>query len=210
MGNRYFADISNNDGHVDMMEYAAAGHLAIAIKATEGTTFVDPFHRGWSLRAGLHHLSVWHYHFARPDLGNDPHAEADHFWEYTRFLAGPRDYLVLDLERAVPSGWVHDPAWSREFDERIRALSRFSIILYGSRSSLQLSADWLTGPPRRVWDADWSTDPDFAPAGYACVARQYTDGQFGPQPRFAAGIGICDMSRLSWPMYRNIITARQK
>lgn len=212
MSNPLMADISNNDSghHLDFAEYVHAGHVAIGIKASEGESFTDPFHRGWCLRAGGHHVAVFHYHFGRPDLGTDPVSEADHFLSVVRPLAGPRDYVVLDLERPTPEGWVHDPAWSRGFDQHVRAHSRFKTILYISSSQLMDSDNWLVAPPKRVWEANWSTQPNVAPPGYSVAIRQYTDGVFGPGPHSAAGIGQCDMSRISPHLYREILNARRR
>lgn len=193
------ADISSNEPGANVQAYAEAGFEFIAIKATEGLSYVNPFHRGWSLQAGLHHLSIWHYHFARPDLGTDPRHEAEHFTEAVGALAGPRDYLVLDLERATPQGWSHDPAWSRAFDETVQARTRFASILYMSESQLMESDAWLVGKRKRVWVADWSAHPARVPQGYGMAARQFTDGLFGPEPHSAAGIGACDMSRVYLP-----------
>lgn len=73
------ADISNNNDSVNINAYAKAGFRAIGIKASEGVSFFDPDHRGWCYAAGGKHLSIFHYHFARPDSGNSPEAEAAHF-----------------------------------------------------------------------------------------------------------------------------------
>lgn len=208
MFSNYMADLSNNNDSFFAKQYAHAGHVAIGLKATEGTTFVDFRHRGWSLNAGLVHLAIFHYHFARPDLGNAPHEEAAHFLDIALPLAGPRDYLVLDLERATPQGWAHDPAWSRDFDDYVRAHSRFYTILYGSKSTLAGSDQWLVGAPRRIWEADWSGDRDFAPKGYAVVLRQFTDGTFGPEPHELPGCGVGDVSRIEPEMMRAIMAKR--
>lgn len=202
--NRYFADISNNNPTFNAGRYAAAGHVLVAIKASEGLRFVDPYHRGRALRAGGRHVAVVHYHFARPDQGNAPDLEALWFLHCCAGLLGPRDYVALDLERAVPAGWQHDPAWSLKFDRTISAHSRFETILYASRSRLAGGGQWLDGDDRRVWDADWSASPDYAPAGYQVAFRQYTDGQQGPPPRSFAGVGECDGSRMSPEIFRQV------
>jgi lysozyme len=195
--NRLFADVSSNNPAFDAREYKAAGHVLVAIKATEGVNFVSPNHRGWCLRAGLEHIGIVHYHFARPDLSDGPEAEATHFLRSVRGLAGGRDYLCLDLERSVPAGFVHDPAWSRAFDQHIQRFSHYHTVLYANRSTLEGSDEWLTGDKRRVWDADWSTDPNFAPPGYGLFARQFSDGVQGPGPHEFAGIGRCDGNAMS-------------
>ncbi len=206
---RTFADISSDNTRWDAQTYKAAGHILIAIKATEGLTYTNPYHRNWCLHAGLNWVSVVHYHFGRPDLGNSPEAEADHFLAAALPLAGWWDYLALDLERATPAGWQHDPAWSAAFDNQIQRRSRFHTILYGSRSVLEGSDAWLVGGNRRVWDADWSAAPDFAPHGYECVFRQFTDGVQGPEPHSLPGVGECDLNRMSLAMFAKL-TQRQR
>lgn len=205
---RLFADISSNNLFFDAVKYRTAGHILVAVKATEGVHYINPNHRTWSLHAGLNHIGVAHYHFARPDLGNQPDAEADAFLQTALRLAGGRDYLVLDLERATPAGWKHDPAWSAAFDAYVQAHSRFHTILYANKGTLQQSDAWLAGDVRRVWDADWSNDPDFAPPGYTVAARQFTDGVLGPEPHWIAGVGRCDVNRMSAEMFRTLMLER--
>jgi len=209
MSNIYFADVSAFQPEVHMDEYAAAGHLLIAVKATEGLSYVNPFHRGQCFAAGGKHVAVVHYHFGRPDLGNSAVAEAEHFLSATSGLLGPYDYVVVDIERATPEGWSHDPAWSAEFDGTIRARSRFRTIIYASRSVLQQSDGWLgDSPVKRVWDAAYSSEPDYAPPGYTVAFRQFTDGQLGPEPHSFAGIGACDGNRMSRAIFNHLVQYR--
>lgn len=191
-----FADISSNNPEFNAEEYRRAGHVAIAIKATEGTFYTNPNHRGWCLRAGWHHIAIVHYHFGRPDLSDGPEAEAHHFLQVVTPLAGGRDYLCLDLERATPQGWQHDPAWSLTFDKYVQAHTRFHTLLYANRSTLQQSDGWLHGDKRRVWDAEWDSNPDYAPPGYGVFARQQSDGSVGPGPHSLPGVGFCDVNVL--------------
>lgn len=207
--NQYFADVSAFQPRVNMHDYADAGHLLIGIKATEGYGYVNPYHRGMALSAGLRHVAVAHYHFGRPDLGTDPARECDHFLNAAERYLGPYDYVIIDVERATPQGWSHDPAWSRGWDEHLRAHSRFRAIIYASRSVLQESDNWLAGAPKRVWDAAYGTEPDYAPPGYECVFRQYTDGLIGPEPRTFAGIGRCDGNRMSRDIYNHLLEYRR-
>jgi lysozyme len=201
---RYFADTSAWTANFNPVEYRNAGGLIIAHKCTEGTDYVNPKHRGWSLAAGLHHIAVIHYHFARPDLGNGPITEAQHFLAWALPLAGPHDYLVLDVERATPRGWSHDPEWSREFDRYVCENSRFKTILYANRSTLERWNGWLWNDARRVWDASYSSEPDYAPPGYTCVFRQLSDGLAGPFPHTVPGVGQCDVNTMSLPMFDTV------
>ena len=190
------ADISSNNGGFNAKTYRQAGHIVVAIKATQGTNYVNPDHRAWCYAAGAEHISIVHYHFATPNLGTSPEAEADWFLEQALPLAGGRDFLALDLERAVPAGWTHDPAWSRAFDERVQARSRFHTRLYANKSSLQIdnrAEAWLAGSILEFWDADWSTDPDFAPAGGSVCLRQQSGVTAGVPPYTLPGVGPCDV-----------------
>lgn len=183
-----FGDISSNNSEFHAPTYRATGHVLIGIKATEGTSYVDPPHHAWTIDALREHLAVIHYHFARPDLGTNPELEALHFLRTALPLADGRAYLALDLERATPQGYAADPAWSRKFDEYVRAHSRFKPILYANQSTLEGSDAWLTGDPKRVWDAAWGPEPDYAPPGYECVIRQISGGT-----ESLPGIGPCDI-----------------
>jgi lysozyme len=200
MFNREFADISSNNNKFEALRYRDTGHILVGIKATEGINYTNPYHRTWSLNAGLQWVSVVHYHFARPDQGNDPAHEAQRFLAAALPLAGWWDYLCLDLERATRGGWQHDPAWSQAFDKYVLDHSRFRVILYANRSTLEQSDKWLVSDKKRVWDADWSNAPDYAPPGYECVFRQLTNGVFGPEPHAVPGVGICDVNRMSGAM----------
>lgn len=201
---RLFADISSNNAVFDARQYRDSGHILVAIKATEGLDYTNPYHRTWSLHAGLNWVSVVHYHFATPNTGNSPEAEADHFLNVVLPLAGWWDYLCVDIERATPQGWTHDPAWVRAFDDQVGRRSRFRSIVYASRSVLAQSDGWLGSDRKRVWDADWSTAPDYAPPGYECVFRQFTDGVIGPEPHTLSGVGDCDVNRMSADMFARL------
>src|SRR5215472_16213443 len=95
-----FADLSNNDPHLDARVYRDSGMVIVALKASEGTGFIDPDHERLALAAGMVHVAVMHYHFARPDDGTSGEEEADHFLTATDGLRGPHDYVVYDGERA--------------------------------------------------------------------------------------------------------------
>lgn len=203
--NRYFADISSNNHGINFDEYVKGGHIAIAIKASEGTGFVDPDHTAWTNQAHNRHLAVIHYHFGRPDLSSDPAAEAEHFHAVVHGHTSGRDMFALDLERATPRGWQHDPAWSRDFELRFRVLTGRQIALYASRSTLADFEGFLGGSDKPIWDADWSDSPSYAPKGYRIAFRQYTDGQYGPGPHSYAGIGVCDGNRIDPKLYQEML-----
>lgn len=203
-----FADLSSNNPEFDARTYRANGHVVVAIKATEGPGYVNPEHRTWCYQAGLERIAVIHYHFARPDLGTDPVVEASHFLEVALPLAGGRDYLAVDVERGTPEGWQHDPAWTHRFDQYVQAHSRFHTILYAARSTLQdYPGDWLAGDLKRVWDADWSRDADYAPAGYQVAIRQQSGVTAGVPPFALPGVGPCDVDVARGQFWRGVHAA---
>lgn len=199
-----FADISSNNNMFDAQRYARAGYRLVAIKATEGDNYVNPDHRSWSLHAGMNHVGVVHYHFARPDVDSNAELEAQHFLRTALPLCGGRDYLALDLERATPEGWDHDPDWSRQFDAYVAQHSRFDLIIYAPLSLLQSSPDLLVGSDRRVWVPDWTQSPPAQVGRYRTFAHQFTDGVHGPGPHRLTGVGRCDVNRMSADVLRSV------
>ena len=202
-----FADLSSNNAGFDATAYRDAGHIVVAIKATEGIHYVNPEHRPWCMDAGARRVGIVHYHFARPDLDDGPEEEARHFLEVALPLAGGRDWLALDVERATPAGWTHDPAWSHAFDAEVARRSRFHTILYANRSTLQsVPGDWLDYKPGHFWDADWSRDPDFAPPGGVCVIRQQSGVTAGIPPFSLPGVGPCDVDVARGGFWRTVLS----
>lgn len=207
MKSLFVADLSNNNGAgaYDPVAYRQAGHVIIALKASEGTGFADPDHRRWALASGLHGIAVMHYHFGRPDLspGQD---EADWFLDATNGLLGPHDYVVYDGERARSGAFGLDPAHCRAFDERIQQRTRYHTILYASASQLGGAGDALIGPNKRDWDANYSSGSDTAAPGHTCVLRQFTDGVLGPDPHSLPGVGQADINIMRGQFARTVLS----
>jgi GH25 family lysozyme M1 (1,4-beta-N-acetylmuramidase) len=144
-------DTSVFQGSPDWAAVRASGRSFAITKATEGVGFIDPtFRRNWTemLRAGLPVPGA--YHFARPDLGNAPEAEADFFLSVVQPVTGSVIGTLLALDIEV------DPAsaqWAAAFEARLRdRLSGYGAGFYSFFSWLgehgvarlpQLAADWL-------------------------------------------------------------------
>jgi lysozyme len=71
-------DISGHQGQIDFGVYKNNTNFVI-IKMSEGTSFIDPMAGYNRQQARLMGIPLGYYHFARPDLGNSPQAEADFF-----------------------------------------------------------------------------------------------------------------------------------
>lgn len=69
----------------------------VIMKATEGVRFRDPKMRYYMKILDKQRLYGF-YHFARPDLGNDPEAEAEHFVNTVLPFISDRSILALDVE----------------------------------------------------------------------------------------------------------------
>lgn len=70
-------DVSHYNGFMDFERMSAEGHKFCFVKATEGTSFVDPqFQRNWT-EAPKNQLFVGAYHFFRPQ--QDVNAQIDLF-----------------------------------------------------------------------------------------------------------------------------------
>src|SRR5579884_1492601 len=102
-----FVDISAYQGTIDFSAYrkwAASfdGIARVAMKSSEGTGFIDPsfaVNRAKALEAGID--EIYYYHFARPDLGNNPVDEAN-FMQSVVGAIRPQDMIILDYEVQSP------------------------------------------------------------------------------------------------------------
>jgi len=93
-------DVSHWQSTIDWTKVRAAGKAFTIIKASEGTSYVDPLYA--TNRAGAQAAGLWTgaYHFANPDAtANDAVLEADHFAASIRL--GKGDLIpALDLEQS--------------------------------------------------------------------------------------------------------------
>lgn len=123
-----------------------AGRVRFLIaKASEGTHYADPAYAGYRSAAAAAGKHFGAYHFARPDTGTDPTAEADWFITCAQPAAG--DLAVLDIEVRGPSpaAWVN--TWCTQVAQRTGATP----IVYTNLSV----GDTLAGcGDRPLWIAD--------------------------------------------------------
>ena len=194
----HFADVSMHQETVRVKEYAREYEL-IAVKVTEGRTYTDPDAPKRIERTievfDAEGLIVLPYHFARPDNGNPPEAEARHAVSTCRELGlrlGERRRrpwkrselpLALDFEVSAPD--AH--AWVGSFVAEYRRLTGQRPIIYGYGDSLRpIGTDY--GCP--VWIAAYAVSwkPHAPHWADEVIAWQHTDGTSGPGPHRLAGI----------------------
>lgn len=201
---RYFADTYNGTESVNMHDYAAAGHCLIALKASEGRSFIDPVHARRSREAHAMGLSVLHYHFARPDEGNNPELEAHLFAMVVKPTWQPGDYLWLDYERDITHSSLPAKRWVEIFCRVVHEHLGATPILYAeaSRMNGELADVRITG--ERYHPAKYGGAPTRLSRRRTKWGEQFTNGVEGDHPHAAAGIGQCDMNllnaRVAWSL----------
>ena len=209
-------DISSHDHrrfpihwHIEV----AAGSQFVYVKATEGTTYVNPHFVADYTAAKKAHRYVGAYVYARPDLGN-PVGQADHFLRHARFTRDAQTLVpFVDLE--WPYGGVRTGpcynltpeqmrAWIHAFVGRIEAAIRRKPMIY-------TNAHW--------WDPCTGNDPSFGsypldvsnytrkppklPAGWTSFTLwQYRPGNpenSSDHDRNVVNGGMAGLTALTWP-----------
>jgi lysozyme len=169
-------DISNWQGRITWSAVAADGIQFAIAKASESTTYADPWflRNWWGMKAAG--IARGAYHFARPDE-NAPEAEADYFWARIQAVGGllPGDVLALDME----AGSGNLAAWTNRCLARLGALCGFRPFLYSGAWFMEPRG--LYGDPELaqhgLWLAHYSSTAPAPPPDWPFVAIwQYTDG----------------------------------
>lgn len=119
-----FLDVSNNNGpHLDFRQVAhdarRTGITAVGLKASEGTTFIDPDFAGWRETCEHYGLRTFAYHFARPDEHpglSGAVQEAAHFCKVVGKVRLGEWRPMLDFETAP-----FDAEWARVWTQHVAA-----------------------------------------------------------------------------------------
>ena len=134
-------DISHHQKGIDL---GAIDTDFVICKATEGNGYTDEMCDTFYQKAKSLGKKLGVYHFARPDLGNTPEAEADWFIKET--LGYHKEaILVLDWE----SGDLTNVAWAKAWLDRVYSKTGVKPVIYMSASVMH-GADWSS-----VVDADY-------------------------------------------------------
>ena len=156
-------DVSHHQGSVDWIQVYTAGYRFAFVKASEGVGWIDPNFEANMENGRDAGLLMGAYHFARPDLGNNPVDEAEYFISVASEYLG-QCYLrpVLDLEKGaslgkdVLSNWVH--IWM----ETVKNETGIEPILYVNNNYANNYLDeFLT--KYDLWIAHWTYDLSSSP-----------------------------------------------
>jgi glycosyl hydrolase family 25 len=144
-------------------EFSTAGLAFVIVKATEGTSYVNPRHAGQVAHGREHSLVVGHYHFVRPGSMS---AQVSYFLRHAAPRAG--DVLALDWEDPAVPGEDKDT-----FIKDLRAAAP------GHRVLLYCNRDFWLHRDRTSFAGDglWIADPDSA-AGHPAIEHSWLIHQY--------------------------------
>lgn len=183
---RNFVDLSSNNGPhaLNAPAYAKTGHVLVAVKATQGTDYVNPDWASTVHEAHLAHLPVLHYHFAsQGPLGP---SQAKFFLDRIASRFHRYDGIALDLERG---GGIMQPAlFKTNFDEFCIAKGHKNLVVYTEQSYHEEHG--LAPKNGRLWIAD-----------YSATLNRYWAQQYTPAGIVHGIEGPVDVSRLSMAAY---------
>lgn len=191
MYSRTFADVSEYQQPPRMSRYAATGALLIAIKATEGTDWIDPRYVENVTHAHGAGLAVWHYHFAHPDSDPDAVGEAGHFWRTVEPHYHPGDRLVLDIELHHPEGAAGLCRYTAALDQHLIRISGIHAVAYTYDALLR-----ETGPHWQVVSGDWWIANYGGRVRRLGAGRRMVAQQIADNARVPGILGPVDQSRL--------------
>ena len=144
-------DISHHQRGIDL---GAIDVDFVICKATEGNGYTDEMCDTFYQKAKSLGKKLGVYHFARPDLGNSPEAEADWFVKET--LGYHKEaMLILDWE----SGNLKDTVWARKWLDRVYSKTGVRPVIYMSASVMR-SADWgdVVAGDYGLWVANYGSN----------------------------------------------------
>lgn len=128
----------------------------VIMKATEGIRFRDPKMQ-YYMRVLNKDMLYGFYHFARPDLDNDPEDEAMHFVSTVEKYISDRSVLALDVEADALNVKNLD-AWCCTWAQIVDIQTGILPMIYISTSNtkkLPATADLGCG----LWAAKWGNKP---------------------------------------------------
>lgn len=180
-------DLSHYDNvSQDFIAVAKAGIVAVILKATQGTGFVDPTFLPRVAEARAAGLLVGAYHF----LDDSNHAEQMAHFLTVAFSKAGVSWLALD--------WEPYPASQASVTLAANAAMTIHIaqgrwpVLYTIRPMLSAPSAVLSHCP--LWLAEYGTRPICPPGFTKWRLWQHTDGKVGSEIEQVPGIGYCDRS----------------
>ena len=145
---------------IDVSSYQAKLNVStypcdfVICKATEGTGYVNPFCDIHYQQAKSSGKLLGVYHYARPDTGNSPEAEADYFLRNITGYIGEA-ILALDLEC---TDWQKYSEWSKKWLDRVYEKTGVRPLFYSSGDGFANFKNMINAGNYGVWaasDGNW-------------------------------------------------------
>jgi GH25 family lysozyme M1 (1,4-beta-N-acetylmuramidase) len=187
----YGMDVSNYQGNINWPAQKAAGAAFVYIKATENTTFQNPYFAQQYNGAYSAGLIRGAYHFALPDRSSGA-TQAQYFvahgggWSADGHTLPPMldiEYNPYGASECYGLTQAQMVAWIRDFSNTVHALTTRYPTIY-------TSADWWNtctgynatfGSTNPLFIARWASTPGVMPAGWSFQTLwQYNDAGIYP------------------------------
>jgi GH25 family lysozyme M1 (1,4-beta-N-acetylmuramidase) len=176
-------DVSHWQGTIDWTKVSAAGKRFVIMKATDGTTFIDPQYATNHARARAAGLRTTAYHFARPSTtAGDAVAEADHLVAVAGL--GDGDMIpALDLETTGGLGTAALQSWVASWLHEVTARIGVRPMIYTSpnfwKTYMGDTRSFADAGYTTLWIAHWNVASPTVPAqnwgGHGWTFWQYSD-----------------------------------
>ncbi|HEX7354874.1 MAG TPA: glycoside hydrolase family 25 protein [Mycobacteriales bacterium] len=194
-----------NGAAITWSQVAASGQSFVVVKATESTTYTNPYEAGDVAGARQAGLRVGLYHFARPSLvGGSPtadaQAEADYFSTQVNAVTGAQLPPTLDLEVNGGLSVSQLVAWTSAFLTRVQTdTGRRPMIYTGPNfwnSSMGGSTAFTIYP---LWEAHYTTaaSPQSFGGWSTWTLWQWSDGSYASPPAVPGISGAVDRDRFA-------------
>ena len=198
-------DVSGWQGNIDYSEVASSGIEIVYMKASEGTSFVDPYFNQNYTNAKANGLKVGFYHYLTARSNSEAVAEANFFVSTISGMT-PDCRLAMDFESFGSLSAEEINEIGLTFMQTVESLSGKEMVIYSDTSNASnIFGGSLTNYP--LWVAQYEVEEPTPNGNWnSWVGWQYTDAGeiFGingyvDRDRFTDGILLNENSEVPLP-----------
>lgn len=198
-------DVSGWQGNIDYSEVASSGIEIVYMKASEGTSFVDPYFNQNYTNAKANGLKVGFYHYLTARSNSEAVAEAN-FFVSTISGMSPDCRLAMDFESFGNLSAEEINEIGLTFMQTVESLSGKEMVIYSDTSNASnIFGGGLTNYP--LWVAQYEVEEPTPNGNWdSWVGWQYTDAGeisgingYVDRDRFTDGILLIENSEVPLP-----------